>query len=1361
MPFRRHCLIFAACALSALRAGLLPAETVSPEGLYVREFGADGVSFVLKDHLKRPAFWWPRTLLSYPVIFRSPVKASQLVLCDEAGGEPVPFQLSHQELAGGALKSAVVNFFSDLPSGGTRQFLLRTSERSASTASAPSSRIANSASESHEGNTIVLDGAKLKVRIPDSRVLPSGATVPGPILGLCRDGVWIGDSKLHSPQHAVKRIATERLESGPLFIAYRIGYEFAGGGKYHATVRVVAGYDYIELFEEMQGLSKDEGIVIDQAWTGFHPTHRSSRGSPAGGTCRIDQPVLNNSLGEDPAFGGRSGAEDPSREMFMKLRPDWPNGWGGNRSVSFWDEDSYAGLGVFIPDISKWQDHEYSIWSSSDTLPLRFRYAGGVLHWTWPLATGTRLTGICSDDYASASAVDAPPLGDQEENTLGNNPALAPAKLALPVFLSNRYGELSLNRVKDWVLDYPEHASRPAPLSGTSGLDAAAFCEALDNCSVTAVADGMYHPVELRDLRYWIVRDFSRLASGMTPEQRDSTTALLLLAAYVSADEEFSPLKNSLGGHPHFMADLCYPLLAAAWLFPDHPMAGEWRDQYEKFVELMTLFHTRPPVPQWEARGGRWTESLAYYNGAFLEPVLEANRLGLLSDGRNRIATPALALMGDYLAGTVTAPVRLQPGEPWPDGTALTPENGFERLHPPQGAHADRRAMNSDMLLSLGEALKQYRPAVAESLLWAGAASQSMAAPVPANRGSNPGLTSAKFTGYGVVLRAAAGTPDEVSVFLQQIDKGPNYRWGFGNEGGCGDLYYYAKGRSFSGHGSEDAGDRRTADAEFTCNTAVYKDKTWRSIGMNELTRPLYNLEVAQFAELVPRRGADAYSWPEYAGRSVMLVGSDYLVVYDAVNGAALTRTAWTLLDGKDAMPKIIPIKGGTAFSVESTSRGKEVARAQRLDSYVAGGDRMLIVSHRPEVKIVELNRKRKYDASPVPIVETPTSRDYLFQDSKEIVYDTPELTFHGTAGLVRRRTDGTTELALFHGSCVGSGDIVLRVSDPETGVSLVYGTLPDLKGVYFTRTSGTLILEASQLVGAEAGLFPAHTAFYIDGAPVAATVTDRKLTVRLPAGQHRWEAAAHLPEPMPPAILRTENRSGGARVFFNKVAGAERYRVELSRDDGAGWKPAGDATSGTGGIGQIELRELPNDRKVHVRAVAVNACQESRPSAEYPVYVTGAPPLPPDGLKVDPSRKQARVSWGEVLGVTEYRLYRRERAISPLGTLPGEARGDFKEIYRGLAPSFTDSGIDAVPPLANPGVKANAAHPAPVKAIYEYAATAVNGNGESAKSSTADTNPASWRNWYPPGIELRFRRQTAFWLPPYVTPEQVPSEYP
>jgi len=124
------------------------------------------------------------------------------------------------------------------------------------------------------------------------------------------------------------------------------------------------------------------------------------------------------------------------------------------------------------------------------------------------------------------------------------------------------------------------------------------------------------------------------------------------------------------------------------------------------------------------------------------------------------------------------------------------------------------------------------------------------------------------------------------------------------------------------------------------------------------------------------------------------------------------------------------------------------------------------------------------------------------------------------------------------------------------------------------------------------------------------------------------------------------------------------------------------------------------------------------------------------------------KLIWGEVLGVNEYRLYRRERGQT-----------DWREIFRGRAQTFTDRAVKVSPAFSEPGLQPAAARVVENNLIYEYAVAAVNGNGEGEKSLSADTNPASWRNWNPTD-DLRFRRQSEFWREPWVAPEDVPPPY-
>ena len=155
-----------------------------------------------------------------------------------------------------------------------------------------------------------------------------------------------------------------------------------------------------------------------------------------------------------------------------------------------------------------------------------------------------------------------------------------------------------------------------------------------------------------------------------------------------------------------------------------------------------------------------------------------------------------------------------------------------------------------------------------------------------------------------------------------------------------------------------------------------------------------------------------------------------------------------------------------------------------------------------------------------------------------------------------------------------------------------------------------------------------------------------------------------------------------------------------------------------------IEISGLPEGRKVHVRAVALNAQHESAPGPDYPLYITSQPPLPPDGLHVDLAQGAATVSWGEVLGVAEYRLYARVNGAK-----------EFTLLYRGLDRLYVDRRPGIQPCNPFPGTRAGAR----LAGIVEYAVSCVNGIGEGLRSLTADTDPSSWRNWDPkPGEPFR-----------------------
>ena len=159
----------------------------------------------------------------------------------------------------------------------------------------------------------------------------------------------------------------------------------------------------------------------------------------------------------------------------------------------------------------------------------------------------------------------------------------------------------------------------------------------------------------------------------------------------------------------------------------------------------------------------------------------------------------------------------------------------------------------------------------------------------------------------------------------------------------------------------------------------------------------------------------------------------------------------------------------------------------------------------------------------------------------------------------------------------------------------------------------------------------------------------------------------------------------------------ATSYRVEYSVGSESEWKAAGECLENEYTI------KAANNSKVFLRVCGMKEDIIGEYSKVYPAYITSDVPLPPVGLNITESNGIYRLHWGEVLGVNQYRLYKK---------------GDCNPVYEGEGRTFitTDEG--------------------------EYYVTSVSPNGESRPScmkNTADKNLTRWDN----RPEEKFRRDT------------------
>lgn len=1293
--------------------------------------------FSLSNPVDHPFYWWPQTLLSWDFDARTLPATDELTLRCIETEKDIPFQLTAAtaDMEGGK-PAGKVRFFSDLPAGQNRTYrLMKTKSPKRNVAPRPCMKTTT------EDKLITLDAGPISVRIPNSQLISDVA--PGPIMQIRRDREWVGRSLFSIPGMRVTRITTDCLESGPLLVIYRLRYEMDDGSQYIAEIESAVGMDFIRIREDMMGLSDLVDGAWEFLWDGCRFTNRQMPDHPYPfprsealdhryddyGWESMDATVINTHIGLVRGMDSNG-----LMEYCVGIYQPWPV-WTVGSFISFWDKTGGNAAALFIDRAELWTDPDYPIWFSSRRLCIRFICGKDGLRWRWPIVRGGRSTGVAfyphQKDIDQMVALEKYHLGDNLWHD-GQRYQTDLFPTSYGQYLQNRYGTIDLDRVKDWVLTYGDDEQRPPVLFKENKVKTGRDLEdswVHSSIGIQLPLSGTrqnsgYGPVPEREILDSLYPAFNSYFATLTVEQRRRCTALFLISAYMAVAEDYMPMLTMLSGHPNFLADVKAVPAAISALFPDHPKAYEWTEVFQKFLELNTQYHTRPAVRQWNAKAGRWTENLGTYVWGFLKPVVRTHYLLKQAGADNLIVTPQLAELGDWLVNALSAPFGGE-NQQFLDSPVVQkdmhywglvhPGDGPSRVHPPIGAHSERRRPPR-MMWYLGTMLRQYAPITAEHLMWAARPTNQdeearLDIPEPwniayeqnDNHGTNPHLRSSKYTGYGITLRAAVDTPKEISIHLHQIDDGPNYRWGFPGEGGCGVLYYFAGGKGYSHNAIEDQGDRDASDTDFVTNFGVWKDGYFKSIGQNVLSRPLFDLEIGQFAELVPRSGAESYCTPEYVSRSVLLVGADYFLLYDHVfNESIAHRLSWFVRKG-DEFPFIIRLRGNHKSGTGAIFQPVQIDAGDTVGKWFDGsGDCLVCVTHNADVTPTAT----PYGAH---VIE-PHVEDWVFFNPTDVNFNKTGVVFQGTTGFVRRRTKGY-EVCLIRGGLIGANSYVFRVSNSEIGIS---AHIEPGKSVL-----GRIVAHAPGAIDVMLPFEPTSERVFLNGALVEARQSGKFLHFDIAVGEYQWELTKSLPVPIAPVILRTENISGGAHLYGASVDAATTYRLELSEDNGNTWKAVMISSKP-----EFMVTGLINGKKYHGRLVAINEEKESMPGGDYPIYVSEHVPDSPAGLKVQLDTGLVTLTWGQVLGVKEYRLYRRR---------PGE--NEFILCYRGLDRLYSENDDLIRKADRFPGYTKNSDK----SKVIEYYVAALNGNGESARSQIVNTSRSSWRNWTPkPGEPFR-----------------------
>lgn len=1262
-------------------------------------FFRESLAIRLEDHIRYPLYSWPVTPVTYRVDFSGDnVRAEELVL--SCGFNQQPCQFSAVVCRDdGTLLLADVTFMTDLPSGGSKTFRL-------DKGTPVNYKCSLSTREAED--CIVLSNSVVMIKLPRSCDKPINPC--GPIIAVSDGNGWIGSSKFISDRRSVTQIKTNCIESGAVFTCFRVEYVLEDDGGYRADICLFDGLDFVTLDEQVSGIDSDEQVCWRFELNGFEPTHRYAPNNPGkfkqDPSCqrfedypwhKIDEPFVESfSHPMDLPTSGENG-ELPFRLNVFETQ----NAVSRNKNACFWDERSGRSIGIFLRGSENWDNQRYDIITAWDGSAIKYFYENNCLRWHFPVANGTRSTGLTVYNHEK----DKECFFEVIERLKGVDgfpaPKLGLFAVSYTNYLENWYNTLHLDKVKDYSLTYPKDGLRPKKLCEFPAFDTPeAMLEhmftyllvpslPLYGASVNCGFSGV--PYRRMSEQYFIT--YNLIYDRFSDAQREQTEAILLLLTYLAQGECCTPMFVMHGGPPNLLSDVKRCLGTTACLFPEHPDYKLFMQTFEKLIPLTTKYMTRPPLKQFMLRGGRWAENLGLYTWAYLHNALNVHAVARILGGRrNTACTPETDMLGQWLMHSLTAPfngdnpqtlaLHLKNNRYW-SKDCLAEGARKRRLHPPQGAHSARR-VPPNTLWHLALVLERFAPLTAENLRYishhddveAEAQSRStlyntLSQRVKPDGGTRPQFRSCAFTGYGVVLRGAVETQDEISVHLQQLDDGPNYRWGTAGMGGNGAIYYYAAGKAYSHNGSEEIGDGMYHDCDAGCMLGVWKGYKYRSIGPNMMTNGYFDMGGFQFAKIDAEVSPDSYGWPEYQSRSVTLSHSDYILIYDAVGSAyTKTRFVWNVAL-YDEFPDIQPL-------TKTDNRWELFTPESKSIWYHGMGDSVALVTHKAGISA-------SYQNGCAVIRRGIEWTDYILRSQKPVCIHTHGITFMGTSGAVRVNADGTYSLALFDGDLLEYEELKIEV-DGEKPVAVSFDD-------FRTHTmEGKVVSLADSCV--HVVKTDCDDEIYIDGIK---TLPDERGFVFVPKGEHKLSLTqkGHLPVPAAPRIDHIATGSGQANVKWSAVGSAEKYDIDMSLDGGETWTHTADTTDVC-----FELTGLENETKYHFRVTARNAEHCGVPSHEYPAIISSNLPLPPDGLTLEFDETGELFSWGAILGACGYALYARYSQES------------YRLFYKGTERAFfyQKSGTG----------------------IEQFAVAAINLNGEGELSDAIDDNPQSLVNWSP-----------------------------
>lgn len=1155
-------------------------------------------NFTLKDNLRHRAYSFPKTVLDFKRRGEIPDVENDTLLLD---GTEVPYEVE------ATADGYILRTIADLPYNSEHEFVWHKGRSKFKKLGSKNAFLSVKSLKDGLYAAEVKTGGKFSYRLATSRRL----------------------------------LACEELISGgAVETVFKKTLTYENGGRYTFTLKLKRDLDYLEIFEQIEGFEPGQA-KLEILWENFRPDFRYA---PDRGEEKID------------AYTDESGKFPFVVNPFMPC-----TSWWDQRCCAYTDKRSGFWSGILLHDLEHFDDGEYAIWGSRDSLAFTLyenRIEGGI-------KTGTRafMHILC---------------GDKSPDAIGG------------VYL-RYYSIASLNKVKDYVLDwaddqkdYPKYfrAAKDTEWGGFYGTHtgkptAEDMMNILDRDTTTFAHIEKTAPVSSRAYRSSWAQTFDLTAGELTSEEFARVRAAMAFVCYTYANENYYPIENMLAGHPNFLTDIVGTVAVfASILGKNHPMHDRWLAYYEIALARNFKYHIRPTVEKLNAKGGRWTENAGCYMLGMLHCVVDdCHIVYALNRGEMPMLYPHIKPFIEFLVN-MTAPQN---------------ENG-RRLYMPMGAHCSTGEFGGKYgsgfyltMIKLADMLRYYEPNLSEYLLHNfrkqadfegvfddaelyGAAYRGRSE----NRfGTSPELYSCKYTGLGFMLRDHVNRDDEMQVFLQQIDEGPNYRWGRAANGGCGEIYYYANRKSYTDHAPEDVGDENRGDVQSCTNFGVLVGHEYKSVGRNDLTEPLMDFGFAKYARI----NAGEYSKPYYRYRAVMMVENRYVAVYDAVaDKKQVGRFVWAQ-KGNGEFPVIRNIRpavngvldDGGIPADRHGDYGKKNTKTLNFDGQ---GDFLTVVTHLRDYcdeRALYSIDKKSFGAELV----FPQTRDEVFFDNAHIFEENEEYAFDGYVGYLTE-THAEKRLAIFNGAYIRKGGFALKIPFDKT-VRYGMSAVETRDGIYGSAVFGKR--GAVEIAASEIG----DEKLYIDGETADFVYEDGAYRFEMPLGTHRYRLGL-LPPIERAEVDRAVVGKGCATVKWKGIKNALEYEIDFSDDLEYTWKTTG-RVKAKAGENLFEIKDLA-DGKYHVRVRGINGSEKGEYSHAYPVYVNGDVPHCPEGLRIERKREAFVASWGEVPGADGYKIYKI---------------GESTPVYCGRE-RFTAVGRG------------------------EYCVTAFNGNGESERSLSRST---------------------------------------